>query len=128
MAITSVITVEGSSVSGGNSDTLKESDNDSWVVEKIQVVDESGNLGSTSDVTIKVSGNSVTDQVIPLSVLQNPVPDVPTWDFVWQSNRDLELSYTNEQTSSITLDFVLYVREATDSEVNEPPGTMVGSR
>lgn len=128
MAITSVITVEGGSVSAGNSDTLKESDNDSWVVEKIQVVDESGNLGSVSDVTIKVSGNSVTDQVIPLAALQGDLPDIPTWNFVWQSNRDLELSYTNESGSSITLDFVVYVREAAESEINEPPGTMVGSR
>jgi len=128
MAITSVITVEGSSVSAGNSDTLKESDNDSWVVETIQVVDESGNLGAVSDVTIKVSGNSVTDQVVPLDSLVGDIPDIPTWNFVWQSNRDLEFSYTNESGSSITLDFVLFVREATESEVNEPPGTMVGSR
>jgi hypothetical protein len=126
MVSTRVFNVEGSSVGNGSSDELIESDNDSWVVEKIQVVEESSNLGSTSDVTISVSGNSVTDQSIPLSVLNSDYMDLPEWNFIWQANKQLEFAYTNESGGSITLDFVVYVREATETETNEAPGTIVG--
>jgi len=128
MVFTRLFTVEGSSVAAGASDELTEADNDSWVIEKIQVIDESGNLGAVSDVTIRVSGNSLTDQSIPLDVLASNYDELPTWNAVWQANRELEFSYTNEAGSSITLDFVVYVREAGENETNEPPGTILGTR
>lgn len=128
MVFTRLFTVEGSSVSNGSSDELTTSDNDSWVIEKIQVVDESGNLGDVSDVTIRISGNSLTDQNLPLSVLDSNYDELPMWNAVWQQNKELEFSYTNESGASITLDFVVYVREATGSETENAPGTIVGSR
>jgi hypothetical protein len=126
MAFTRLFTVEGSSVSNGATDELIESDNKDWIVEKIQVVDESGNLGAVSDVTIRVGGNSITDQVVPLDVLVGDYVDLPEWNFTWPSNKQLEFSYTNESGSGITLDFIVYVREANQSEADMSAGTIVG--
>jgi hypothetical protein len=126
MALTRVFNVETSSVSNGSSNTVVEADNDSWVVERIQVRDEEGNLGTTSDVTIRVAGNSITDQNVPLDLLTDDYESVPKWEFVWQSNRDLEFSYTNESGGSVTLDFTLWVREATGNETDMVPGSFVG--
>lgn len=111
MAKTRVFTVEGSSVANGNSDELVEADNDDWVIEKIKVVDEEGNLGNVSDVTIQVGGDSLTDQVIPLDELTQGHGDLPVWNAYWPANKDLKFSYTNESGASITLDFTVYVRD-----------------
>jgi len=110
MAFTRVFTVEGSSVADGNSDELTESDNDDWIIEKIKVIDEEGNLGDVTDVTIQIAGNSLTDQVIPLNELEQSGDDLPVWNAYWPANKQLRFSYTNEAGNSITLDFVVYVR------------------
>lgn len=122
MATKRVFTVEGSSVSDGNSDELTDSDNSDWVIEQIAVVDEQNNLGDTSDVTIKVAGNSLTDQVIPLTELTEPVDGLPVWNAYWPANNQLEFSYTNESGSAITLDFIVYVRSGADVSDDTQPG------
>lgn len=124
---TRVFTVEGSSVSNGNSDELQQSDNKDWVIERVRVVDESGNLGNVSDATIKVGGNSLTDQVIPLADLQNDLSDVPVWNAYWPANKTLEFSYTNESGASITLDFVVYVRGGESVSDDTAPGEVLGT-
>lgn len=110
MPFTRVFTVEGSSVADGNSDELTESDNDDWIIEKIKVIDEEGNLGNVTDATVQISGNSLTDQVIPLAELTQSHDSLPVWNAYWPANKQLRFSYTNEAGNSITLDVVVYVR------------------
>ena len=111
MAFTRVFTVEGSSVANGASDELTEADNDDWIIEKVKVIDEEGNLGDVSDVTLQIAGNSLVDQSVPLTVLDETHGDLPVWNAYWPSNKQLRFSYTNESGGSITLDFVVYVRD-----------------
>jgi hypothetical protein len=127
MAFTRVFTVEGSSVTAGNSDELTESDNDDWVVEKVKVIDEEGNLADVSNVTIQISGNSVTDQVIPLSELTQTHGDLPVMNVYWPSNNDLRFSYTNESENSITLKFVVYVRSGENVGDGTPPAEVLST-
>jgi len=112
-------------VSNGNSSEQTLSDNSDWVVEKITVVDEDGNLGDVSNVTIQVGGNSVTDQDIPLNELDNNLENVPVWNSYWPSNKQLKFSYTNESGSNITLKFVVYVRDGSDVPENTTPGEIL---
>ena len=72
MAVTRVFTVEAAQITDGAANEVTDADNEDHVIEKIKVIDEDGNLGAVSDVTIQVSGNSITDQVIPLF-------DTDTW-------------------------------------------------
>lgn len=122
MAFIRIFTVEGSSVANGASDELTEADNDEWVIEKIKVIDEEGNLGDVTDVTIQVAGNSLVDQVVPLAELTQTHGDLPVWNAYWPANKQLRFSYTNESGASITLDFVVYVR----SGEGVPEGTPAG--
>jgi hypothetical protein len=127
MALTRVFTVEGSSVSNGNQDELTAQDNDPWVIEKILVRDEEGNLGSTSDVTIQVGGNSITDQAVPLDVMATDIDSAPTWMAYWPANKTLRFSYTNEAGDSITLDFVVFVRSGDGVPKDRPSGAILES-
>lgn len=127
MAFTRVFTVEGSSVADGSSDELTESDNDDWVIEKMKVIDEEGNLGDTSNVTIQISGNSVTDQVVPLSELDQTHGDLPVFNVYWPSNNDLRFSYTNEAGASVTLKFVVYVRSGENVGDGTPPAEVLST-
>ena len=127
MAFTRVFTVEGSSVADGNADELTESDNDDWAIEKLKVIDEEGNLGDVSNVTIQISGNSVTDQVIPLSELAQSHGDLPVMNVYWPSNNDLRFSYTNEAGASITLKFVVYVRSGSSVGDSTPPAEVLST-
>lgn len=127
MTTTRVFTVEGSSVSNGNSDELTESDNEDFIIERVRVIDEEGNLGDDSDVTIQIGGNAITDQVIPLDDLEKDITDVPALNVNWPSNKQLRFSYTNDSGDSITLKFVVYVREATDQETSMQPGEVLGT-
>lgn len=127
MALTRVFTVEGSQVSNGSSDELTESDNDSWVIERVQVRDEDGNLGSVSDVTISVGGNSVTDQVLPLDTLAAEYDQLPPMNLNWPQNTQLKFAYTNESGGNVTLDFVVWVREAGSNETDMTPGEVIST-
>jgi hypothetical protein len=125
MAFTRVFTVEGSSVADGNSDELTESDNDDWIIEKIKVIDEEGNLGDVTDATIQIAGNSLTDQVIPLTELTQSHDDLPVWNGYWPANKQLRFSYTNEAGNSITPDFVVYVRDGSGVGEGTPPAEIL---
>jgi hypothetical protein len=127
MTNTRLFTVQGGSVADGGSDELAESDNEDYVIERIKVIDEEGNLGTDSDVTIQVGGNAVTDQVIPLDELAKDYNDLPAFNAVWPSNKQLRFSYTNDSGGSITLKIVVYVREATDNEAGMTPGEILGT-
>jgi len=127
MTTTRAFTIEGSSVSDGSSDEIADSDNESYVVERIKVIDEEGNLGTDSDVTIQIGGNSVTDQSIPLDELAKDYNDLPALNAVWPSNKQLRFSYTNDSGGSVTLKFVVYVREATESEVGAGAGEILST-
>jgi len=127
MTTTRVFTIEANSVGAGNSNEVSDSDNEDYVVEKVRVIDEEGNLGLDSDVTIQIGGNAVTDQVIPLADLDKDLADVPTMNINWPSNKQLRFSYTNDAGASITLKFVVYVREASDGETNQQPGEVLGT-
>jgi len=127
MTTTRVFTIEANSVGAGNSNEVSDSDNEDFVVEKVRVIDEDDNLGLDSDVTIQIGGNAVTDQVIPLADLDKDLADVPTMNINWPSNKQLRFSYTNDAGASITLKFVVYVREASDGETNQQPGEVLGT-
>lgn len=127
MTTTRLFTVQGGSVANGASDEITESDNEDFIIEKVKVIDEEGNLGTDSDVTIQIGGNSVTDQVVPLDELTQPHSDLPVFNIVWPSNKQLRFSYTNDSGGSITLKFVVYVREATSSDTDSQPGTVLST-
>ena len=111
MAVTRVFTVEAAQITDGAANEVTDADNEDHVIEKIKVIDEDGNLGAASDVTIQVSGNSITDQVIPLDELTQTHGDLPEINAYWPSNKQLRFSYTNDSGGSITLKFVVYIRD-----------------
>jgi len=97
------------------------------VIEKIKVIDEDGNLGAVSDVTIQVSGNSITDQVIPLSELAQTHGDLPVLNLYWPSNKQLRFSYQNEAGATIKLKFVIYVRDGSGVSDNTAAGEVLST-
>jgi len=127
MTTTRLFTVQGSSVANGASDELTESDNEDFIIEKVKVIDEENNLGDDSDVTIQIGGNSITDQVVPLVELTQDHSDLPVLNLNWPSNKQLRFSYTNDSGGSITLKFVVYVREAGSATENTQPGEVLGT-
>jgi|APHM01.1.fsa_nt_gi hypothetical protein len=128
MAFTRVFTVEAATVSNGSTNEVTESDNDDHVVEKIKVIDEDGNLGDQSDVTIQIAGNSITDQVIPLAELTQTHGDLPVINAYWPSNKQLRFSYTNDASSgSLTLKFVVYVRDGSGVSDNTPAADILST-
>lgn len=128
MAFTRVFTDTASSqVSDGNSNEQTLSDNSEWVIERIRVIDEKGNLGNTSNTTIQIAGNSLTDQEIPLDDLDKDLPDTPVWNAYWPANKELKFSYTNESGSAITLKFVVYVRSGAGVSESTPAGEILST-
>jgi hypothetical protein len=111
MAFTRVFTIQAAAIANGGTNEVTESDNDDHVIEKIKVIDEEGNLGADSDLTLQIAGNSITDQVIPLDELTQTHDDLPVINAYWPSNKQLRFSYTNDSGGSITLKFVVYVRD-----------------
>jgi hypothetical protein len=111
MAFTRVFTVAASQQSDGSSDEVTDADNEDHVIEKIKVIDEENNLGDSSDVTIQIAGNSITDQVVPLSELTQDHDSLPVLNVYWPANKQLRFSYANESGSTVTLKFVVYVRD-----------------
>jgi len=127
MAFTRVFTVQASSVANGGTNEVTESDNDDHVVEKIKVLDEEGNLGTDSDVTLQIAGNSITDQVIPLDELTQTHGDLPVINAYWPANKQLRFSYTNDSGGSITLKFVVYVRDGSGVSDSTPAADILGT-
>jgi hypothetical protein len=127
MAFTRLFTVSTSSVSDGSVNEVTESDNDTHVVEKIKVIDEENNLGDSTDITIQIAGNSITDQVIPASELTQTHGDLPVINAYWPSNKQLRFSYTNESGGSVTLKFVVYVRDGSGVSDSTPAADILST-
>jgi hypothetical protein len=127
MTETRLFTVETSSVADGSSNEVTEADNDSFVIEKVKVLDEEGNVGDTTNLTIQIGGNSITDQSIPVSELQQTHGDLPVLHVNWPANNQLRFSYTNEAGGSITLKFVVYVYEAGSDMSDMGPGEVLST-
>jgi hypothetical protein len=112
MATTKVFTLEGSSVSNGSTETLTESDDQSWNIEKVQVTEESGgNLGGGT-ATISIAGDSTTDQVVAVETLRDSYGDLPTLDLDWPSNTQFEFDFSNNTGGSVTINVSLWVEPA----------------
>jgi len=112
MATTRVFTLEGSSVSNGSTETLTDSDDQSWVIDKVQVTEESGsNLGGAT-ATISIAGDSVTDQVVDVEALRAEYDELPTLDLEWPSNRQFEFDLSNDSGSTVTINVSLWVEPA----------------
>ena len=127
MAVTRVFTVEAAQITDGAANEVTDADNEDHVIEKIKVIDEDGNLGAASDVTIQVSGNSITDQVIPLSELAQTHGDLPVLTLYWPSNKQLRFSYQNEAGATIKLKFVIYVRDGSGVSDNTAAGEVLST-
>ena len=73
MPHTRVFTLQGSSVNDGNSEQLTDSDDQSWIIRKIQVQETGGNDLNDATATISVAGDNVTDQVVQIPHLQESI-------------------------------------------------------
>jgi len=111
MVDTEIFTIEGSSVSDGSTEQLTEADDESYVINKVQVIEESGTDLNGSTASISIAGDSITDQNVPISALQEPHEDLRTLDLEWPSNRQFEFDWTNSSGSSATINVVLYVTQ-----------------
>lgn len=109
MPHTRVFTIEGSSVSGGSTESLTDSDNDSWVIEKIQVRESSGTALTDSTATLSVSGDNFTDQNVVVDALQESHADLPPLNIDWPSNTQFEFDWTNNSGASATINVMLWV-------------------
>jgi hypothetical protein len=101
-------TVEGSSVSDGSTGTLVYEDNEPHTVEAIQVIEESGTTLDATTGTLSIKGDTFTDQVVPLAALQENYRDLFKFNVELPSNTELELSFTNANGGSVTVNLVLY--------------------
>jgi len=123
---TRVFTLEPSQIaSGGGTATLTESDDQSWVIEKIQVTEDGANDVGGATATISIAGDTVTDQNVDLGAHQDAYADLPPIHLVWPSNNQLEISITNNSGNSVNLSIMLWVRPASDSEVGEGAGAVL---
>lgn len=99
----------GSSVSDAGTETQTESDNEDWVIKKIQVQETGGNDLTDATATISVGGDSVTDQNVQIPTLQESIDRVPEWNLDWPSNTQFEFDWTNNDGGSRTIDVMLWV-------------------
>lgn len=109
MTHTRVFTLEGSSVASGGTETLTDSDDESWVIREIRVEEEGNNSMDGSTATISIAGDSVTDQNVPIELLRHPDAELQPWDLDWPSNRQFEFDWTNNSSGSLTVNVVLVV-------------------
>jgi hypothetical protein len=111
--------------SGGGTATITDSDDKSWVIEKLQLTENAQNDLSGATGTISIGGNSVTDQSADLATFQEGYSDLPDLGLVWPSNNQFQLDVTNDSGSNINIEVTLWVRPATDSEVQRGGGAIV---
>jgi len=109
---TRVFTLEGSSVSDGGTESLTDSDNESWTITEVQVTEESGTTLDGSTATISIAGDSVTDQSVVISTLQGSYSDLPPMELDWPSNTQFEFDWTNSSGGSATINVLLWVEPA----------------
>jgi len=104
-----VFNIEGGTVSDGSTEQLTESDNESWMIKKIQVIETSGTDLTASTATISIMGDSVTDQNINISSLQENYRDLPELDLEWPQQKDFEFDWTNSSGGDATIMVQLWV-------------------
>jgi hypothetical protein len=101
-------TIEGTSIGNGSTGTLTYQDDESHMIEKVQLVEDSGTALNGATGTVSIGGDSVTDQVVPLEVLTDNYRDLFPMMLELPSNTEFELAVDNGSGSSVTLDVVLY--------------------
>lgn len=101
-------TIEGSSLADGSTASLTYEDNEDHVIEKVQVIEEAGTTLDATTGTLSIKGDTFTDQVVPLAALQENYRDLFEFGVDLPSNTEFELSFTNENGSSVTVNVVLY--------------------
>ena len=110
MPDTRVFTLEpGTVTSGGGTANVTESDNESWVIEKIQVEEQGDDTVAGVTATFQIAGDSFTDQEVDLGALQGDYMDLPNMDLDWPSNRQFQADLTNNQTGDVTPRILLWV-------------------
>jgi hypothetical protein len=110
MPHTRVFTLEpGQVTSGGGTASVTESDNESWTIDKIQVVEEGGDTVAGVTATIQIAGDSFTDQEVDLGSLQGDYENLPPMDVEWPSNRQFQADLTNNAGSDVTPRILLWV-------------------
>lgn len=111
-----VFTLEGGSVGDGASEQLTESDNESWMIEKIQVREESGTSLDGSAATISIAGTSVTEQNVIIDSLQAEYSEIPPMDLEWPEQKQFEFDWTNSSGSSATVNVMLWVKPLNETQ------------
>jgi hypothetical protein len=101
-------TIEGTSIGNGSTGTLTYQDDESHMVEKVQLVEDTSTALNGATGTVSIGGDSVTDQVVPLEVLTDNYRDLFPMMFELPANTEFELAVDNGSGSSVTLDVVLY--------------------
>lgn len=101
-------TIEGTSISNGSTGTLTYQDDETHMIEKVQLVEDTSTALNGATGTISIGGDSVTDQVVPLEVLTDNYRDLFTVMLELPSNTEFELAVDNGSGSAITIDVVLY--------------------
>jgi len=101
-------TIEGSSLADGATKTLTYEDNEPHVIEKVQVIEESGTTLDASTATLSIKGDSFTDQTVVVSALQENYRDLFEFGVDLPANTEFELALTNSNGSSITVNVVLF--------------------
>lgn len=109
MPETRVFTIEGASVAAGGTETLTDSDNESWVIDTIQVREAAGTALNDSTATLSIAGDSFTDTNVIISALQETHSDLPELSVEWPSNRTFEFDWTNNSGAAATVNVLLWV-------------------
>lgn len=110
MPKTRVFTLEGSPVAAGSTETLTQSDNENWVIERIQVFEEGNNTLSSSTATLSIAGDSFTDSSVLIAAHQEAYSDLPVPEVDWPSNKQFKFDWTNSEGASRTINVLLWVR------------------
>jgi len=121
---TRVFLESGSSVAAAGNESLTDADNESWVIERIQVTEESATTLDASTATVSVGGNNVTDSSVIVSTMQADYDRVPVWDVAWPANKTFEFSWTNNSGAAATINVNLWVRALSG---DQSAGDIVGS-
>jgi hypothetical protein len=101
-------TIEGTSISNNSTGTLTFQDDEAHMIEKVELVEDSGTSLAGATGTISIGGDSITDQVVPLAVLTENYRDLFPFMVELPANTEFELAVDNGSGSSVTLDVVLY--------------------
>jgi hypothetical protein len=108
MATDRLASIEGTGTADGATSELTFQDDESHTIEKVQVIEEGGTTLDQSTATISIKGDSVTDQAVPVSALQENYRDLFKMDLELPPNTEFAFSFTNDSGGSVTINVVLY--------------------